>query len=445
MSGSLLVAFVAAAVVAQDDKARIAELEKRIQQQEQELQTQKVLLKELRDGYSEIKETQKDQEAPKDGDFRVFYKTGLNFESGDGDFKLKLGGRIMNDWLWWLEPDDDVEDAVGRLDDGTEFRRARLFMSGTVYDRVEFKAQYDFADGVTAIKDLWLGVKDIPIVDHIRVGHMKEPFSLEELTSSKYITFMERSLPNVFAPGRNVGLMVFGNALEDDRLWWGAGVFRDTDDLGDDLGGGEYNLTARLTGLPYWEEGGKRMLHLGAAISRREADENALRRRQRPEIHNSPRFVDTGAFAADDEFLAGFEGSLVYDWFSLQSEWMIDAVNRERPNDDVTFTGGYLQASFWVTGEHRPYKRSAAAFDRVKPLENFLGEEEGVGAWEIALRWSTLDLTDDVIAGGEIDGWTLGINWHLNPQTRWMLNFVIPDLDDVGASSAVMMRFQIDF
>ena len=444
MGGSLLALLVV--VAAQDDKARIGELEKRIQQQEEELQMQKTLLKGLRDGYSEIKESAKEQEKPKDDDFRVFYKTGLNFESGDGNFKVKLGGRIHDDWLWWLEPDDDVEDAVGRLDEGTEFRRARLFTSGTLFERVEFKAQYDFTDGDADFKDLWLGVKGIPIVNHIRVGQMKEPFGLEELTSSNTITFMERSTASeAFAPSRNTGLMVFDTALEDDRLWWGAGVFRDTDDFGDDPGGGEFNITAHLTGLPYWEDDGKKMIHLGAAVSRREANENRLRRRSRPEIHNGPRFVDTGNFAADDEFLAGLEGALVYDGFSLQGEWMIDAVNRERPSDDVTFTGGYIQASFWITGEHRPYKRSDGAFDRVKPIENFLGKEEGVGAWEVAIRWSTLDLTDDVIAGGELDGWTLGVNWHLNPQARWMLNLVVPDLDDVGTSSAMMMRFQIDF
>ena len=86
--------------------------------------------------------------------------------------------------------------------------------------------------------------------------------------------------------------------------------------------------------------------------------------------------------------------------------------------------------------------KSSGAFSRVTPNENFW---DGPGAWELALRYSTIDLDDDVILGGELDVWALGANWHINPNTRVMFNYVAPHLDGVGTAGAFVTRFQIDF
>ena len=72
---------------------------------------------------------------------------------------------------------------------------------------------------------------------------MKEPFSLEEMTSSNNVTFLERALPNVFAPSRNTGVLISNHVKE--RVSWGMGVFLDTNDLGVDQGDGEFNFTGR--------------------------------------------------------------------------------------------------------------------------------------------------------------------------------------------------------
>ena len=145
-------------------------------------------------------------------DFRVYWKKGLRFDSADKRFKLQIGGRIMNDWAWVSE-DNDIETTIGRQANNTEFRRARLFVAGTIYENVKFKAQYDFGDGDADFKDMYIEFMNTP-VGNVRAGHFKEPFSLEELTSSKNITFMERSLPAVFDSARDFGLN-FSNTLFD--------------------------------------------------------------------------------------------------------------------------------------------------------------------------------------------------------------------------------------
>jgi len=375
--------------------------------------------------------------------FNAYWKEGLHFDSVDGTFKLRVGGRIHNDWAWF-DQDGALDRQVGNWQDGTEFRRARLYFEGLLYDTVEFKAEYDFADGDSDFTDVYLGLRDVPHVGRLRIGHFKEPFSLEEVTGDNYTTFMERGLPNAFVPSRNTGIMVHNHVL-DDRATWAFGVFRETNDFGDGQDDGGYNITGRITGLPIYEDEGSRLVHLGIAYSHHNPSDGDQRYSQRPESNQASELVDTGEFSADDADLVGLEAAVVCGAASFQGEYIAASVDRGGPDPD--FFGLYLQASYFLTGEHREYSRSRGAFTRVKPKKNFLGEEGGLGAWELAARYSHLDLEDAGINGGELDNFTIGANWHLNPNTRVMLNWVFADADDRydGEGNILQMRFQIDF
>lgn len=377
----------------------------------------------------------------KDTDFRMYWGKGIRFETGDNAFKIEIGGRIMNDWAFMNE-DDSVKDAVGELQDATtEFRRARFYIAGTIYDKIIFKAQYDFAGGDADFKDVYLGLKKLTGVGTLKLGHIKEAFGLEELTSSKYITFMERALPAVFTPGRNTGIGVLKTEL-DERLTWAAGAFLDAGSFGDEDGAeNSFAASARITGIP-WYEGKDRLLHLGLAYSYRDAKDDSVRFRERPETHLAPEFVDTGGIGADSENRYGIETALVYGPLSVQGEYMVAKVDA-LSGSDPEFSGYYAYVSYFLTGEHRAYKKSAGAFSRVKPKANF--GKGGFGAWELALRYSALDLNDETITGGELEDITFGVNWYLNPNVRVMGNYVRADLDGVGDANIFQTRFQIDF
>ncbi|MFQ5965263.1 MAG: OprO/OprP family phosphate-selective porin [Candidatus Scalinduaceae bacterium] len=389
--------------------------------------------------------------------FQVYWDKGLRFKSENGNFKLKLGGRIMNDWGWFTE-DKDILESIGNQVDGTEFRRARLYIAGEIYENIAFKAQYDFASGGRPdFKDVYLALRKIPVVGNFRVGHFKEPFSLEELTSSKYITFMERSLNNVFAPARNTGFMLHNHAL-DKRMTWATGVFRNANGFGDSEGNrtteGGYSFSGRITGLPWYKDKGKKLIHTGFSYSYQNAFENAFRFRSRPEMHMAKRFVDTGSFTADFANLFNPELAIVYGPFSLQTEYTFADVNLKRSmNSDPEFSGLYVYGSYFLTGEHRSYSTKKGSFSRVKPNRNFhWGRGKGKGAIELTARYSHLDLDDEAIRGGKLDDVTVGINWYLNPNTRVMFNYVHAeaDLSNVGGkkdgnADLAAMRFQIDF
>ena len=399
---------------------------------------------------------------------RAYWDEGLEWDSNDGRFHIEFGGRIMTDFAFWASEDDEVEAVVGDpLDDYIEFRRARLFTSGKLYSgTATYKAQYDFSGGDPEFKDVKMGFpKLLGGFANVTVGHQKEPFSLEEQTSSKYITFMERGAPHAFSPGRNTGVRL-GNAVLNERVTWAAGVFDDTGDFGEDMGDGDWASTARLTAAPLYADDGAKVVHLGVAGSLRSNDGDETGWDRVPEVHDAPDFVDTGDIMADDTTLLGLESAVVYGPFSVQGEWMqADADTDNDPFfDDPSVDGWYVYASYFLTGEHRPYDTGDGAFGRLKPKNNAF-EDGGLGAWELGVRLSSIDLTNGLVTPedpdgfgplpapapktpGELDNVTVGLNWYLNPNTRIMFNYVVADLERAEVDedvSAFMTRFQIDF
>jgi phosphate-selective porin OprO and OprP len=382
--------------------------------------------------------------------FRVYWKNGIRMDSADGRFKLKFGGRIQYDF--GVINGGDLEDApdIGDLSNGAEARRARLYVSGTIYENIDFKLQFDFAQGDADLKDAYMQFNDILAIGRIRIGQFKEPFSLDELTSSKYITFMERGLPNDLAPGRNAGIMI-GDHILDQRMTWATGLFYQVDDYGATQQDGGAAFTSRVTGLPWYEDDGAKLLHLGIAYSLRDSDDtNTIRYRARPEAHFTERFTDTGDFGADMTQLFGAEAAWVHGPLSLQAEYIGASVSGT--DDGVgspMFNSFYVQGSYFLTGEHRNYDRKKGAFKRVQPKRNFR-EDGGWGAWEVAARYSYLDLRASGLpdSARRLEDITLGVNWYINPNVRLMGNYIrshVTGTDITGDADIFMLRMQVDF
>ncbi len=381
--------------------------------------------------------------------FSFKWDNGFKLESQDKQFSLKFGGRIMVDHAYFSQ-NDELDSNFGPLisKSGTEFRRARLFMSGTVYSNVEFKFQLDFASGDVAFKDVYIGITNIPAVGTIRIGHIKEPFRLDALTSSKYTTFMERSFLMDFSQERNNGILVF-NDFFGKRLSAQAGAFRMASSNGNDiLADDGYVLTGRITGLAIQNTEKRQLLHLGLGYSYRKPESKTYSVSSRPEAHLGPNYINTETIEnAENINLANFEAALVSGPFSLQAEYLTATVNN---NTDATFNkynfeSYYGQLSYFITGESKNYKSSYEGFDRVKPKKNFGGKDKGAGALEVALRYSNSDLNNNDVLGGQQADITLGLNWYLNPVTRIMINHVWANIEDKGTASILQGRLQIDF
>lgn len=369
-------------------------------------------------------------------DLNASWSNGLSLQSEDKSFKLKIGGRIMNDWAWFAQ-DDSNEVYYGNIQDGTEFRRARIFLSGTVYKYILFKAELDFAGAAkagkeVAMKDVYMGIADLPFLGTLQFGHQKEPFGLEVMTSSNYTTFMERGVSGASDPERNAGIRA-QNAFAEERVTVTAGVFRDTDDGGRSSADGKYAGTARVTALPWFNDETGGLLHLGGAYSYRNPD-GGVSFASRPSAHLAPNFVGAVG-AADAVNLIGAEGAFCYGPFRAQSEYVMSSVDSEDAGDP-SFTGYYAYASALLTGEHYKYKKSEAVFEGVEPKMNFRQDGTGAGAWELGVRYAFLDLSDQDIYGGEMTDITVGLNWYMAPNARIMFNYVNSSVENIGAEGA---------
>ncbi len=374
---------------------------------------------------------------------------------------VSLRGRVHLDTALFSGSAKEAGNWAQNTENGTKFRRTRLGAGGSMFDVFNWQIEMDFAGTSgdfqqTAFKDVFLEMTDLPLLQTIKIGHFKEPASLEELISSNDTTMMERSVLNCFIPSRNIGVQVGGNNEMETATFF-IGLFREVEETpprSTNQDGGNA-LTMRATWLPWYDEAteGRGLLHVGGYYSYRDVDRDPLRFRQRPDNSFSDRFVDTGNMAdAVNWHLLGLEAALVYGPFSVQSEYVKAIVHRSA-NADPGFDAAYVELSYWLTGEHRPYRRTQGRFDRPVPFENFfrVRDEDGIvrmgkGAWQATYRYGHIDLVDASVNGGRGNVHTLGMNWHLTRNSRMMANYIQATRDNAdGYLNAVTMRAQFDF
>ncbi len=349
---------------------------------------------------------------------------GLGGRSADGAFTFRLRGRVQVDGAAYdggAVGDDGDKEQPGN---GTEIRRARLSVEGRVWNDWEYELEMDFGEDDPELVDAFIRYLGYDPWS-FRVGHIKEPFSLEEQITNLDITFMERALPNVFAPDRSIGIdaHTYGNHWTFATGLYGEGA-NDKDAL--DEG---FAATARGTFAPILEE--TRVLHLGGSLTYRNTgdveDGEELRLRARPESHISDiRYANTGRIPdVDDFFSYGVEAATVLGPFSVQAEYIATSLNREAGFADLDFDGYYIYGSWMLTGESRSYRDRRGEFGGITP-KSIVGKG-GTGAWELGVRYSHLDLTDGVIKGGEESNVTVGVNWYATPNIRFMFNYIHVD------------------
>ena len=350
----------------------------------------------------------------------------MKFNSDDGGFDFQVGGRVMVDVAGFTRDN-------GQLGSGVELRRARLFAKGTMWDVWDYKFQYDFTGtGRGGIRDAYLqyaGLENLLGVNgHIRVGNFKEPFSLEEITSSKYITFMERALPvEVFSPSRNIGGAIQLNGKVSGSPWVaGIGMFGEGVNKVNKRKDQSYGVTSRISYAPTF--GKNKFVHIGASGGWRDLQNQKTTLSTRPEAHISDeRLVSVDLGNAESAWKAGAELAAVWGPASFQGEYI--RTFYDTVSGDAEFDGYYGYVSYFLTGESRAYDGKTGAFKRVKPM-SIVGKNGGYGAWEFAARYSYIDLNDGVFNGGRERNYSFGLNWHATPNIRLMANYTYVDSDD---------------
>jgi len=369
------------------------------------------------------------------------------------------------------------------------------------------------------LDEVWAGANNIPWLGTVRLGHIKTPMGFEgDMTgSSRTMTFMERSAySESIEMNQNfvTGLLVSNNYL-DQRATFTYAAFRQdiASSTGIAFGDGQFGLQGRLTALPIWDCDGRTWLHLGLSGGWRNGTNNTngantnpnnpesarvFQLRARPELRDddpaaspagsqiipdsdSTRMIDTGVIVAQNQFVMGTELCYVRGPFSIQAEYGLNsidgatgfgaagasAITKLAHPTDYVFSGGYAQLAYTLTGESRSYNKQYGILDRPYfgkngPFTNawFVRDEDGhlswgLGAWEIAARYSYVNLNDGSgisrVQGGVMSGCTIALNWYLSSNMAMMFDYVYDQRYEVPAATAegnvrgFGMRMQFQF
>ncbi len=374
-----------------------------------------------------------------DSDVKVTMKGSLPVIT-KGEFSWRPTGRIHLDAGSFIDDERDHPN-------GAEFRRARLGMEGQITDDFGYKFEVDLANEDVSFTDVYMNYTGIEGTE-IQLGHMKSDFSLEDMASSNDITFIERGAGALaFALPRQIGLRA--NYNNDENFHIAGGVFNDnagTQSTDDEA----LSISGRVAGTPYNAEGN--LIHLGASASYREPDQANdtfdydSRAENRLQTTDSVSSVITDA---DNSTVYALEAAAVSGPLSIQGEYVI-ANTENRRGQDPTYTGGYGQLAWTVTGESRPYSINKGAFGGIKPNRPLNPSNGDWGALELAARYSYLDLNDSGLNGGEMNNITLGANWYLNNYMRLMGNVIFVDTDENATTpnddpTIFLMRSQLKF
>ena len=191
---------------------------------------------------------------------RYYWDKGLHIVGRYDNLQFMVGGNLYFD-TGRVESDSELDRAFPDFDGHhNELRQLRLHTSAILFKALEIRLDLDFTNK-KQIMDNWIRFTNIPVLNRFRFGHIKQPFSLEYTTSSRYTTFMERALPILaFNPGRNFGVR-YDRGVSDKRFTWSAGAFVITgaagdfsdlrDQLDEHIG---YSLAFRASALPYHSE-----------------------------------------------------------------------------------------------------------------------------------------------------------------------------------------------
>lgn len=353
----------------------------------------------------------------------------LVWKSADNAFKWWIDARMYADVATymddgWTDGDDEEQDLIG----GTFMRRARFAVKTVLWTDWYAEVDMDFAEETTALKDAYVAYRGLfGKRGHVRVGNFRQPFGLEENFTSRNLLFMERSTgTEPFVVGRRMGIEV---ARWDPNWRVAASVYgADVADFAGEKDDDEtVNFAARVNYTPIHTEESVLLVGASATLRKTEWDAGEVRFDVRPETYVADtKFTDTDDIEDVDKYnVLGGELAYVNKRFYAQGEYMTAGVQRLEGLEDLSFSGGYVYAGFFLTDDTHPYDYQNAEFGRVLP-------RSARGAWELAARYSTLDLDDQDIEGGSSSIITLGLNWYANANVRVYLNYVIVNNDETA-------------
>ena len=401
-----------------------------------------------------LEQVQKKQSSgKKSGVVKTKSKSGLTIDTSGGGIKIKsgkqkfaIGGRLMMDY----DSMDSGHQTENKSFSDMEWRRTRINIKGSVNEHWSYKATYDFnSENDSANLDEGYLKYDTKKGFYITAGKTKADMMLEQRTSSKWISTIERGLLNamnenvnylVGKPGDGAGVKL-GFYNKENRLSGALSVYdaykNDTDDDNDML----WHTTARLNYSP--KLGKNNFAHIGVSYGFVDYKGESSNAELQLGIHQGDKTMLADAAAGDITNL-GVELAYVTGPMSFQAEYFDNETELEDGSKGFEWDGFYVQGSYLLTGETRGYKWKGAIFDKVKPK----GKN---GAVELVLRYEDISVDDadeGTVAANEvdIDRTVIGLNWYVTKTVKFMANYSTVSLDNEvnpGGTTEDLDSFQL--
>jgi phosphate-selective porin OprO and OprP len=384
-------------------------------------------------------------------------ENGIGLKSKDGNNTIQLTGRLHMDYRQYT-PTYGTGQTTDSYQNVAEMRRARFGVRGQFAKDFKYELVGNFGNDVGAASSstnmdvAWVNYAANPEMQ-FQFGLFKMPFSLEQLTSSNNIDFMERSLigqvEGEFIPSKETGFMLHG--VPKTGLTYALAVSRGrankdaTNDGLDYIGRVTTNI-AEITGSKEY------IAHLGAAYSVGDVKGGVIPASGRTESRSQSAFFTGTALSGDTaRTRQGLEAAFAYKSLKLQGE-QFNFKYDPTTGVDREIKGYYIQALYNLTGESYNYKDGV--FSSIKPINPI--DKGGKGAWQVGVRMSEFDASDISVATGKTNratATTYGLTWFATDNLRFMLNYVDTKFDALVGSSgsrvtgdkAVMFRSQLNF
>jgi len=388
----------------------------------------------------------KGHETKKKAEGTVGFKDGFKINSGDGKSNFSVNGRIQADYRWFDTPGVNQTGAATGSEsaDSFDIRRAYLTAKGNFRGFMNFEATLDGTNGSTLLKYYWL---ETAFSDKLKVrfGQYKMPMGLEQLTSSRFIDFTERDWAASLAPAVNKGIMVHGvptagvsYAVSVSNGGLAADSGQTAVETSSGADGKSFNgrVTVDVATLSGWKES---IVHLGGAYGYDESlptlGTGAIRLRTNA---RGTQFFSTKAdvFTNPEANRYGLETIVAVGPVKFQAEY----ANLELSQTGFTdreMEASYAGINYMLTGEHYAPSYKNGVMDRMAPKNNFTGlDSPGWGAWELGIRYSKFKANDwdNAVAilstasvATDVDSWSGGIKWIVDPNTRFLLDYVYTD------------------
>jgi len=382
----------------------------------------------------------------------------LMFSSTDNSFRYWFDNRVYFDGAAYFG-DNTYQGEANEIGNGVNIRRMRFAMKAILWGHWGGEIDFDFGNNGVDIKDAY--IKYMGKNWQIKAGNFREPFSMETMTTSRYITFLERPYATEQAPSRHLGVAY---KTFTDHLFFEGGVF--SSNIANDLirdqnkkqgTNAGWSVTGRFAFAPIKKD--RQVLHFGIAGSYRvpkipELGDpiNSFRYGENAETEiNRKKYIDTD-WVEDSETktILGFEAAYSYKNFKVVGEYITTAINRDKAivpsgEEKAKLGGYYISGSWMINNANYYYNMGDAEFSQI----DFINNDKG--AFEVAIRYSFMDANsfkdgEDIpwLKGGSGETYTLGLSYYFNYNVKIMLNYAYVNHDRWADGKGKYKTFDID-